>query len=228
MNYAVILAGGVGKRTGESIPKQFIRVNNKPLIVYTLEKFQNCNLIDEISIACIPDWMDELRTIVREFNLNKVKYITEGGNNGLTSAYNGVMAINSLSDNDLVLIHDGVRPFVDEETIVRNIDVASKHGLAMTAVDCLETLVYSEDSEYSNRIIPRDNLKRILTPQTFKSSILKELYKNEDIYSSNQPSTFALYMSKGLPIYLSRGNEKNIKITYPEDVLYFKSFFKDN
>lgn len=96
----------------------------------------------------------------------------------------------------------------------------------MSSINCVETLVFSEDGIYANKVIPRDNIKRILTPQTFKYSILKELYSNPTaVCNSNEPSIFSYYMRKGLPIYCSKGNEKNIKITYPSDIEYFKDFF---
>ena len=226
-NVAMIIAGGIGSRMGLDIPKQFLEVNGKPLIIYTLEKFNNNSNINYICIACHVDWIERLWGYVHKYNINKVKIIVEGGDNGLSSARNGVTAIDEFEKgNDaIVLIHDAVRPFIDDECIDDNIEVASQNGLAMCAAPLVETLVYSEDFLYSDKIIPRDNLYKIQTPQTFKLSILKKLYDNVDVENSREPSTFALYMSKGLPIYISKGNEKNIKITYPEDLQYFKKFF---
>lgn len=225
MNVALILAGGIGSRSGEKIPKQFVEINNKPLIIYTLEKFQNCSDIDEICIVCIKEWIEFLKDKLNEFKILKVKYIVNGGKNGLESVKNGLKAMDKLSQNDLVLIHDAVRPFIDNESINENIRVAKKYGMALTAVDLVETLVYSEDGCYSNKIINRDNLKRILTPQTFSYGTLVELYNNSVLDSNIFPSTFSLYMNKGLPVYCSKGSEKNIKITYPEDIQYFKKMF---
>lgn len=227
MNIALILAGGIGSRSGEKIPKQFITVNDKPLIIYTLEKFENCEEIDQIYISCIDGWIDVLKEMIKKYKISKVKNIVQGGSNGLMSVYNGIQTMKNLDENNLILIHDAVRPFIDEKSIIENIKVAKKYGVAMSAVNCVETLVYSEDGVYSSKVIPRDNLKRILTPQTFKLSILKELYKDDSVKNSKEPSTFSLYMSKGLPIYCSNGNEKNIKITYPSDIEYFKNLFKD-
>lgn len=228
MNIVLILAGGVGKRSGESIPKQFIRINNKPLIIYTLEKFEINNNIDYICISCHKDWKHQLENYLNEFNIKKVKSIIDGGSTGLESAYKGIIEINKFASLDsLVLIHDAVRPFIDQDSINDNIRVAKEHGLAMCSTQLVETLAYSEDGTYADKVVSRDKLNRILTPQTFKLSILNDLYLSEDVLKSNEPSTFSLYMSKGLPIYLSKGNDKNIKITYPEDISYFKSFFNN-
>ncbi len=226
-NIALILAGGEGKRAQQSIPKQFVDIDGKPLIIYTVEKFEENPNVDGIVIACHPDWTGYLYEVIKEYGITKVKSIVDGGSTGLESAYNGIVEISNLySDDSLVLIHDAVRPFVDQETINDNIRVAKEHGLAMCSVQLVETLAYSEDNEYSSRVVPRDNLKRILTPQTFRLDILKEIYGGVDLKSAMEPSTFALYMDEGQPIYLSKGSEKNIKITYPEDIEYFFSHFQ--
>ncbi len=228
MNIALILAGGIGSRTGENIPKQFIQVNEKPMIIYTLEKFEKCNDIDKIYVVCVKNWIERLEKYIKDFKISKIKKIVSGGKNGLESVYKGLISMEEIDDNDIILIHDSARPFIDIKSIKENVRVAKKYGLAMSAINCVETLVYSKDGTFADKIIPRDNLKRILTPQSFKYSILKELYSDKNFINSNEPSTFALYMSKGLPIYCSQGNEKNIKITYPEDIKYFRKLFDES
>lgn len=223
---ALILAGGVGTRSGEKIPKQFVEINRKPLIVYTLEKFQESNSVDGIVVTCVENWIPRLEEYVREFNISKVLKVVKGGKNGLDSVKNGLNALSMCSDEDLVLIHDAVRPFVDVSSIEENIRVASQYGLALTAVDLLETLVYSEDGIVGEKVVDRDKLKRILTPQTFNYKLLKELYADDSkLNPLKYPSTFSLYMSTGAKVYCSKGSEKNIKITYPEDIQYFKKMF---
>ena len=223
---ALILAGGVGTRSGEKIPKQFVEINRKPLIVYTLEKFQKCNSVDGIVVACVENWIPYLEEYVKLFNISKVLKIVKGGTNGLDSVKNGLKALNMCSDEDLVLIHDAVRPFVDVNSIEENIRVASQYGLALTAVDLLETLVHSNNGIIGDRVVDRDNLKRILTPQTFNYKLLKKLYEDDSkLDPVKYPSTFSLYMSTGAKVYCSKGSEKNIKITYPEDIEYFKKMF---
>ena len=228
MNIGLILAGGKGKRSGEKIPKQFVKVNNKPMIVYTLEKFQECHMIDAIYISCIETWMNQLNNYVLKYGISKVKKIIKGGKTGLDSVYKGLQGMsNHVTDDDLILIHDAARPFVDNQSLENNIKVAQKYGLAMSSIDCVETLVYSNDGIYADKIIPRDNIKRILTPQTFKYGILKELYKDFNYLNTTEPSTFSFYMNKGLPIYCSKDSEKNIKITCPADIAYFKKLFNE-
>lgn len=226
MNIALILAGGVGSRTKERIPKQFVLVNGKPVIIYTLEKFNKSEHIDQLYVVCLEGWKEKLREYAIEYNITKLVHICVGGNNGLKSAYNGLMCMQDLSDEDMVLIHDGVRPFVDEKIIEENLMTAYKFGLAMTAVDCVETLVHSSDGTYAEKIVSRDNLKRVQTPQTFSLGLLKQLFSDVDIDNCNQPSTFALYMSTGQSIVCSVGSEKNIKLTYPDDILRFYDWFK--
>ena len=225
MNIALILAGGVGSRCGSSVPKQFVKVNGKPLIIYTLEKFNSCSLIDGICVACEDGWQDELKLYAEKYDIDKLRNICLGGRTGLESVKNGLNALSYAKPDDLILIHDAVRPFVDEETIVDNIHVAQKYGLAMASIECVETLVRTTDGTFSSEVIPRDNLRRILTPQTFKYEILQKLFRSCDIIKSKEPSVFALYMSTGEPIYCSRGNSKNIKITYLDDLEYCKKLF---
>ena len=226
MNTALILAGGIGKRAGEVTPKQFLEINNKPLIIYTLEKFQFCALIDEIIIVCVEGWISRLKEYTDIFQISKVKQIIKGGRNGLESVKNGIDALHYCAEDDLILIHDAVRPFIDNESLLENIRIASQYGMALTSVDLVETLVYCKDGIVGERVVDRDNLKRILTPQTFSYSILRDLYSDETkLDPVKYPSTFSLYMSTGKKVYCSKGSEKNIKITFPEDIIYFRKMF---
>ena len=227
MVYALILAGGVGSRAGEKIPKQFVEVDGKPVIIYTLEKFSKCKMIDQIYVVCLESWKKSLENYINQFRIEKVAEIVDGGENGLLSVKNGLDAMNASGENSLVMIHDGVRPFVDVKSIEENIKIAAKYGVAVTTVDLVETLVYCEDDVYSDKIISRDHLKRVMTPQTFRYGDLKKLYQTDLLNAQETPSTFALYMKSGKAIYCSKGSEKNIKLTYPEDILYFKKMFKE-
>lgn len=225
MNIALLLAGGVGMRASCQMPKQFIEVNNKPLIVYTMEKFQQSEYIDRICVVCLDKWIPKVREFAEKFEIEKLDVICEGGNSGLESLQNGLNALNC-KEEDLIVIHDAVRPFVDEQIIEDNIRVAKQNGIAVAAIDCVETLVYAEESGYAEKMLSRDNLKRVQTPQTFQYGILTKLFESVDISKVKEPSVFALYMSLGNSIYCSRGSEKNIKITYPEDIEYFRNLFQ--
>lgn len=222
MNIALILAGGVGKRSGSKIPKQFIRINDKPLIVYTLEQFEKNSNIDKICVTCVKDWIKEVESFKEEYGISKLQLVCEGGNSGLESLKNGLEMLNC-KDEDYIIIHDAVRPFIDQSIIDDNINTAYKYGLAMASVECVETLVKVDENGYSKTMIPRDNVMRVQTPQTFKYSIIKEI----DFTKQDAPSIFALYMQQGNAIYCSKGNDKNIKITYPSDVEYFKKLFEE-
>lgn len=227
MNILLLLAGGVGSRAGTGIPKQFALINNKPIIVYTLSKFQRCKLIDAICVVSHKDWVSQIETYKDKFSLDKIKWIVSGGRTGLESVCKGIKSLASLSDKDLILIHDSVRPFITQKAIVDNISVAKQHHVAVTSVPCVETLVKVNSENKSTTQISRDNLMRVMTPQTFELGILRSLFNDIDFLSCNYPSTFALYMSKGYPVYCSYGSERNIKITYPEDIEYFKDLFEN-
>jgi 2-C-methyl-D-erythritol 4-phosphate cytidylyltransferase len=224
MNIALILAGGIGSRAKLEIPKQFYKVNNKPVIVYTLERFQASPSVDKICVVCEEKWEDEVLNYREHYNISKLSSAFRCGNTGLKSLYNGLVGI-KCSNDDFILIHDAVRPFVDIKVIEDNINTAQKNGLAMTAVSCVETLVYTTDGCYSEQVIPRDGLKRIQTPQTFRYGDIIDLLTKTNLDTCQEPSAFALWMASGKSIYCSAGNEKNIKITYPEDIDYFTKLF---
>lgn len=222
MNYALILAGGVGRRTGLSTPKQFFSVKGKPLIIFTLEVFQRNPRIDGIYVSCHKEWILELEEMCEKWSISKISRIVQGGETGLASARNSIfnMRDDKIPRDSNILIHDAVRPFLSDAVLNDNINVAEKYGCALTAVDCVETLVLCEDGLSSKRVINRDYLKRIQTPQTFKLDALIELYSSTNIDSEKSPSTFSLYMQQGMPIYCSKGEERNIKITYDSDIEY--------
>lgn len=230
MNIALIIAGGIGSRVNANIPKQYIKINNKPIICYTIEKFLNNSKIEKILVVCHKDYIDEVSSYKTNYNYKKDILICEAGATGLESVANGIKFLSNIcSDNDLILIHDAVRPFVDQNTIDNNIEIASKYGCAVAACSCAETLVFSNDNLLSTKKIDRDHLKRILTPQTFKLGNLKDLYSDKELLKTSKAhSTFELYMEMGNPIYISKSNEKNFKITYPEDVEYFQNFFRND
>lgn len=228
MNIALILAGGQGIRAKAAVPKQFVAIKGKPMIVYTLEKFQNCRSIDRICIVSSSEWNAFLLKAKESYSLDKLDLFAEAGSNGLESAWKGICSLENYPDSDLVMIHDAVRPFVDEETILDSIRVAEEHGCALSAIPCVETLVRAgEDLSCSEEMVPRDKLFRILTPQTFQIGILRNLFHDFNPELGNTyPSVFAYYMAEGNPVYLSKGCERNIKITYPEDIEYFRKLFE--
>lgn len=225
MNILLLLAGGVGTRIGADIPKQFIEVNSIPIIVYTLKKFQDLEQIDSICVVSHSDWINRVWDYRSKYELDKIKWVVPGGRTGLESVKNGIDILDDMDGSSIVLIHDAVRPFVTPKAILDNIRTAEEHNVAVTSVPCVETLVKVDSHCKSTEQIPRDGLMRVMTPQSFRLSLLRDLLKDEDVVSCEYPSTFALFMSKGNAVYCSYGSERNIKITYPEDVDYLKGLF---
>ena len=220
-----MLAGGVGARAGLDVPKQFLTVNDIPLIVYTLNLFQRSDKIDAICVVSHTNWIENVWEYSAKYGITKVKWVVGGGRTGLESVKNGLEALAECDGSDLVLIHDSVRPFLTQRALDDNIRIAGKYDVAVTAVPCVETLVQVDSNNKSIRQIPRDGLMRVMTPQTFRFGILRDLFKHTDVINSPYPSTFALYMSHGYPVYCSYGSERNIKITYPEDIEYLYNLF---
>lgn len=226
MVIALILAGGLGKRVGTEVPKQFLKINDVPVIAYTLKKFQECNKVDRICVVSHHDWIETVKKVIDKFNFNKVTWLVSGGQTGLESVQNGIISLSAQDDDDIIMIHDSVRPFITQTEIETNLEVAKTRDVAVTAVPCVETLVKVDGNGKSTEQIPRDSLMRVMTPQSFRLGILRSLFKANEILDSQYPSTFALYMSMGFPVYCSRGSERNIKITYPEDVEYLRHLFE--
>ena len=203
MIYGIILAGGIGTRTGLNVPKQFLLIKEKPLICYTIDKFEQSKSVDKIIIPCVSTVVAKLCSYIIQFNSHKNIEVIEGGRTGLESVFNAIEIIKNSPDDDIVTIHDGVRPFVDVKTIEKNIETAKLYGNAVAVVDCVETLIHSTDGISSDGLIPRDCLKRVLTPQSFKLGILKNLFKTREYtLSRRDPSTFSLFINQGNKVFL--------------------------
>ena len=225
-NIALIIAGGVGARTHQDIPKQFIHVKDVPVIVYTLQAFQNHPQIDAIEVVCLEGWHDILRAYSKQFGITKLENIVNGGETGQDSIRNGLwdIAKRYTDDDDIVLIHDSIRPMVSADVISDNIRVCRKFGNATTVVPCTSVMLTTEDSVVSEGQIPRDNLKITQTPQAFFLNELLGVHKKAmtmDVLPSI--ASCALYIEMGKKVYLSQGSEKNIKITTSEDIEIFQS-----
>ena len=163
-NIALIIAGGSGVRMHQDIPKQFLTVNEKPVIVYTLEAFQKHADIDSIAVVCLEGWEQVLRAYANQFNISKLKYIVKGGENGQSSIRNGVYELAEHFDkDDIVLIHDAIRPMVSQEIISDCIVKTKQYGCAIATIPCAEAMLSTEDGKMSSGSYPRDNLKRTQT-----------------------------------------------------------------
>ncbi len=222
---AIIIAGGSGKRMGQDIPKQFLNVGEKPIIMYTLEKFQKHPSIDGIIVVCINGWENILKSYVNQFNITKIVSIVPGGKCGQESIKNGLIeAKKHFNDDDIVLIHDAIRPMVSEEIISDNIAQCIKNGNATTVVPCTTVVLKKNNEECSEEVVDRDKLYLTQTPQAF---VLKDILdahneaENKGIRDS--VASCSLYTELNRKVYYSMGSETNIKLTRPADIEIFKA-----
>ena len=234
MNYAIILAGGTGQRMKSSgMPKQFLPVYGKPIIIYTLETFQKNKDIDEIVIPCNESWIDHMKHLVEAYNITKAKNIIVGGKDRMDSIIKGVSAIKSnFVDEDIIVIHDGVRPLVQPETIEKNIKVARENGNAMTVKANIETVVVTEKEEVIfDNFMDRSKTYTLTSPQSFRALELIEIlseYENGVSNGAKMPilDVSLAYAEIGKKIYIVVENGNNLKITTPEDYYYLKSYLE--
>lgn len=225
-NIAMIIAGGVGARMGQNIPKQFINVYDKPVIVYTMEAFQRHPMIDGIEIVCIDDWKGALTAYAKQFGIAKLENIVSGGKNGQDSIRNGLfdIAARHAEKDDIVLIHDAIRPMVSEEIITDNIRVCREYGNAITVVPCTAAMLKTYDSLSTEEQVPRDNLKITQTPQAFFIQDIVAAHREAlDKGITNSVASCTMYIELGRKLYMSKGSEKNLKLTTVEDIEIFKA-----
>ena len=227
MNTAIILAGGTGQRLHQEIPKQFINVNDKPLIIYTLEAFQKHPQIDSILVVCIDGWHDILKAYARQNHISKLKWVISGGSTGQESIRNGVFALeNECKEDDIVVIHDGIRPLVDENVLSDVIVKCGIYGNAVTSLPYNEQIFVKKDEETTEQYIPRETLRRVSTPQAYKYGTLLRSYKRAfeekiGIYGSSYTNT--MMTDLGETLHFAAGSDKNIKITTQDDLELFKA-----
>lgn len=225
-NVALIIAGGVGARMNQDIPKQFINVYDKPVIVYTMEAFQKHPSIDAIEVVCLDGWHDVLRAYAKQFGISKLENIVSGGLNGQDSIRNGLYDIYERynSDDDIVLIHDAIRPMVSADVISDNIRVCRQYGNAITVIPCTAAMLKTFDSVSSEEQVPRANLKITQTPQAFFISDIVEAHKEALSKGiTNSVASCTMYIELGRKLFLSAGSEKNLKLTTSEDIEIFKA-----
>ena len=225
MNVAVILAGGCGSRTMQDIPKQFMNVYEKPLIIYTLENFQKNDLIDAIEVVCLEGWHEVLSAYAKQYQITKLRWIINGGTNGQESIKNGIDNLSGfLKNEDIILIHDAIRPFVPSEIITDAINMCRKYGSGLSAVRCQETIVHTTDGLCGIENIDRSEVMRVQTPQAYKYGKAKWAYEEAELRNiENVVYINTLMLHLGEKVFFSKGTEKNIKITTMDDVELFKS-----
>lgn len=225
MNIAVILAGGYGSRTAQDIPKQFINIYDKPLIIYTLECFEWHPDIDGILVVCLEGWHEVLKAYAAQYKITKLKWVIDGGRDGQESTQKGIDELRDIcQEQDVVLIHDSVRPFVPEDIITDTISVCKKRGSGLSAIRCQETIVRTEDGVSGIEDIHRSEIMRVQTPQAYMYKRIKEAYKEaEEKGITGEVYANTLMLHLGQRLYFAKGSERNIKVTTVEDIEVFKA-----
>lgn len=228
MNVALILAGGSGTRTEQDIPKQFFNVYEKPVIIYTLEAFQRHPDIDGIIVSCLEGWHEILRSYARDAGITKLQKVVSGGENGQASARNALEELKDIcAEEDIVIIHDAIRPMVSGEIISDCIVKCRQHGSGLAAMRCQETIVETQDGIKGNSGISRNDIMRVQTPQAYLYGRVLDAHRRAlQVGITNAVYTNTLMLELGETLYFSKGSEKNLKITTMDDVEIFKALYK--
>ena len=232
MTTAIIIAGGSGFRMGQKIPKQFINVYDKPVLIYTLEGFQKHPQVDAIEVVCLDGWHDVLKAYAKQFNITKLRWIVSGGSTGQESIRNGVYNLEGKAqDDDIIIIHDGIRPLVDGTVLTDVIIKAKQYGNAVTSLPYNEQIFVIDDEISTTKYIPRETLRRVATPQAYRFGLLDSKYheayeKEIGIYGSSYTNTMMVEL--GVRLYFAAGSDKNIKLTTKDDLEMFKAYLKSD
>lgn len=229
MNIAVIFAGGSGKRmNSKDRPKQFLLIHGKPIIVHTIEVFQYHKEIDAIIVACLEDWIPYMEEMQYRYRLDKIKKIVPGGDTGQLSIYNGVKAAAKLyrTDRNVVLIHDGVRPLINDRIISENIAAVKEHGSAITCAPAQETFVLIDDENNISEVADRKHSRLAKAPQSFW---LEELLEAQEQAirdgSTDMIDCCTLMRAYGKKMHVVECSYENIKITTPDDFYMFRALY---
>ena len=228
MNVGVILAGGTGSRIGAGIPKQFIEVAGKPILVYTMELFQNNENIDAIEVVCHKDWVAVVKQYIRDYALTKVKWVALGGNTFEESTMNGIFNLkDKIGKEDIAVISFGVAPMTTDEEINDSVRVAKEHGNGISAATMDLLLCEMEDAYCSNTFLLREKIRGFSNPWSFRYGELLEAYaeaEEKDLIGKVEPHITSLYFALGKTIWFSKSDRRDIKITYKEDLDTFEAY----
>ncbi len=227
MNIALLTAAGSGTRMHQDIPKQFLHVENKPIIIHTLEAFQQHPSIDAIIVVTLETWTSVLWAYAKQFNITKLKWVVPGGETGQDSIYNGLAALEKefSETNDIVVtVHDGNRPFVSSEVISANLVAYEKYGSAVAVIPCQEVVFESENGVSSHVSTEREKLFRTQTPHTYRLNDLLEAHREAHKRGITGTAASCMLMEKlGKETYFSKGSELNLKITTLDDLKIFQA-----
>ena len=228
MNVALLLAGGNGTRTEQDIPKQFFNVYEKPIIIYTLEAFQRHPNIDGIVVSCLDGWQEILWVYANDAGITKLQKVVAGGENGQASARNALRELRGIcEEDDIVILHDAIRPMVSADIISDCIVKCRKYGSGLAAMRCQETIVKTEDGRKGDTSISRNDIMRVQTPQAYLyGKVMRAHEKALEQGITNAVYTNTLMLDLGETVYFSKGSEKNLKITTMEDVEIFKAMYR--
>lgn len=230
MNIALILAGGVDPRFQMAIPKQFVIVENRPIIVYTLQTFQNHPEIDKIIVSCLHGWKEMVQAYAKQFNISKLVQIVEGGMDAQESSRKGIEWLrNNCKADDLIVVHDAIRPLVTDDLISDSIKCCREYGMGVAAVRSMDTVMLTENGEKGRENISRDSIRRIQTPQTYRLDYLETMHRKAlEQGITHCVDNNSMLASLGETIYFSKGSDFNIKINQVEDVEMFKALYHMN
>lgn len=228
MNYAIILAGGIGSRVGANVPKQFVEILGKPVLAYTIEAYQNHPDIDGIEVVCVKNYEQTLRELIAKYNLSKVKWICQGGATFQDSVYNGVENLKGeINDSDIVMVHYGAAPFTSEAIITDAIKVCQEHGCSVSVTPCFQLMGTNDANGESKSWVDRDKYVQLACPQSYKFKYICDIYEEaieKNLLSKVEPHTTSLMYLMGKTLYQSYGDQSNIKITTKEDLDMFEGY----
>ena len=229
MNIAVLLAGGKGNRFGAVIPKQFIKVHGKPVILYSLLLFQESAFIDDIIVVCADGWQNYVEELKEAYSLNKLSTVIKGGESRFQSIYNAIIFCSKRYKNDdILLIHDSVRPCITEDILMDSIEKARQAGAALAAAPCFDTMYISVDGLQIEDTYPRSKLFKGQTPISIRTSLAVQSYDEAINKGISTDAPAVLLMQLGYRVVISQGSQFNIKITLPEDIQLFRTTINGN
>lgn len=228
MNIGLILAAGLDPRFQMNIPKQFVIVDNRPIIVYTLQAFQNHPEIDQVIVSCLPGWQEMVRAYAKQFNITKLETIVEGGADGQESSWRGIQWLaKHYRPEDTVVVHDAIRPLVSADLITDSIRTCRRKGMGVAAVQSTDTVMMTQDGCTGRESISRFAIRRIQTPQSYRLDYLERMHKEaveKGILHCMDNNSLLARM--GETVYFSKGSDFNIKINAVEDVEMFKALYR--
>lgn len=230
MNIAIIIAGGVGNRMGQDIPKQFLNIYDKPILIYTLESFQRHPEVDAIGVVCIDGWENVVQAYANQFNITKLQWIVKGGNSAQESIRNGVYHLEGrCADDDIIIVHDGIRPLVEPSVLSDVLAKAKEYGNGVTSMPYNEQIfVVSEDDETTTtQYIPRETLRRVSTPQAYRFDLIDSKYHEafeKEIGTKGSNYTNTMMVQLGVRLHFAMGSDRNIKLTTKDDLELFKGY----